>query len=209
VGVSTSSQWELAATHTAEEGTALGKEWFGPTGEEFAAAYEAATGEKPTYHVAGGYVAGLVLQKAIQDADSIDPEKVKAALEDFKSLSRKEKRDRIRDVKKELREYNKAKRAGDDASDNTVLLCILAILLPPLAVYLHQGEIKVLKGNYKTYGVNLQIVRGRIFYAGGVAAISRWLSAAIPPVDDGDKSTTPEGNAVNDFLLRKTGLYEN
>lgn len=81
LGVSTSSQWELAATHTPEEASALGKEWFGPTGEEFAAAYEAATTEKPTYHVAGGYAAGLVLQKAIQDADSIDPEKVKAALE--------------------------------------------------------------------------------------------------------------------------------
>ncbi|HEX6268984.1 MAG TPA: amino acid ABC transporter substrate-binding protein [Anaerolineales bacterium] len=81
LGVSTSSQWELAATHTPEEASALGKEWFGPTGEEFATAYEAATGDKPTYHVAGGYAAGLVLQKAIQDADSIDPEKVKAALE--------------------------------------------------------------------------------------------------------------------------------
>lgn len=81
LGVATSSQWELAATHTPEEASALGKEWFGPTGEEFATAYEAATTEKPTYHVAGGYVAGLVLQKAIQDADSIDPEKVKAALE--------------------------------------------------------------------------------------------------------------------------------
>ena len=81
LGVSTSSQWELAATHTPEEASALGKEWFGPTGEEFAAAYEAATTEKPTYHVAGGYVAGIILQKAIQDADSIDPEKVKAALE--------------------------------------------------------------------------------------------------------------------------------
>jgi len=81
LGVSTSSQWELAATHTPEEASALGKEWFGPTGEEFATAYEAATTEKPTYHVAGGYAAGLVLQKAIQDADSIDPEKVKTALE--------------------------------------------------------------------------------------------------------------------------------
>lgn len=81
LGVSTSSQWELSATHTPEEAAALGKEWFGPTGEEFAAAYEAATGDKPTYHVAGGYAAGLVLQKAIEDADSIDPEKVKAALE--------------------------------------------------------------------------------------------------------------------------------
>lgn len=81
LGVSTSSQWELAATHTQEEATALGKPWYGPTGEEFAAAYEDATGEKPTYHVAGGYVAGLVLQKAIEDADSVDPEKVKTALE--------------------------------------------------------------------------------------------------------------------------------
>lgn len=81
LGVATSSQWELAATHTPEEAAALGKEWFGPTGDEFAAAYEAATGDKPTYHVAGGYAAGLVLQKAIQDADSVDPEKVKAALE--------------------------------------------------------------------------------------------------------------------------------
>lgn len=81
LGVSTSSQWELAATHTAEEAAALGKGWYGPTGEEFAAAYEAATGDKPSYHVAGGYMTGLVLQKAIEDADSIDPQKVKAALE--------------------------------------------------------------------------------------------------------------------------------
>ncbi|PWB73233.1 MAG: hypothetical protein C3F07_10285 [Anaerolineales bacterium] len=81
LGVATSSQWELVATHTPEEAAVLGKEWYGPTGEDFAAAYEAMTGDKPTYHVAGGYTAGLVLQKAIEDADSIDPEKVKAALE--------------------------------------------------------------------------------------------------------------------------------
>jgi branched-chain amino acid transport system substrate-binding protein len=81
LGISTSSQWELKATHTEEEAKALGKTFYGPTGEDFAAAYEAATGDKPTYHVAGGYVAGLVLQKAIEDADSVDPEKVKAALE--------------------------------------------------------------------------------------------------------------------------------
>jgi ABC-type branched-subunit amino acid transport system substrate-binding protein len=81
IGVSTSSQWELAATHTPEEAEALGRPWYGLTGEEFASAYEEMTGEKPTYHVAGGYVAGLVLQKAIEDADSTDPEAVKAALE--------------------------------------------------------------------------------------------------------------------------------
>ena len=81
LGISTSSQWELAATHTAEEAKALGKPWYGPTGTDFASAYQEATGDKPTYHVAGGYMTGLVLQKAIEDADSIDPAKVKAALE--------------------------------------------------------------------------------------------------------------------------------
>ena len=30
-----------------------------------------------------------------------------------------------------------------------------------------RGEIKVVKGRYRTYGVNLDIVRGRLFYAGG------------------------------------------
>jgi branched-chain amino acid transport system substrate-binding protein len=80
LGVATSSQWELAATHTEAEAGNLGVEWFGPTGEEFAAAYETAYGDPPTYHVAGGYAAGLVLQKAILDADSVDSEAVAAAL---------------------------------------------------------------------------------------------------------------------------------
>lgn len=30
-----------------------------------------------------------------------------------------------------------------------------------------RGEIKVIKGRYRTYGVNLEIVRGRLFFAGG------------------------------------------
>ncbi len=80
LGIATSSQWELAATHTEEEAANLGVEWFGPSGQEFATAYEAAYGDPPTYHVAGGYAAGLVLQKAIIDADSVEPEAVKAAL---------------------------------------------------------------------------------------------------------------------------------
>lgn len=81
LGVSTSSQWELSATHTPEEAAALGKEWYGPSGQEFADAYLALTGDKPTYHAAGGYLTGLVLQKAIEAADSVDPDKVRAALE--------------------------------------------------------------------------------------------------------------------------------
>lgn len=70
-----------------------------------------------------------------------DPATVKAAMEEFKSLSRKERKMRVKEAKKALKEFKAEKRAGKAPSDNTVLLVILAILLPPLAVYLHQGEI--------------------------------------------------------------------
>ena len=80
-GIATSSQWELAATHTEAEANGLGLDWFGPSGIDFASAYEAMTGDKPTYHVAGGYAAGLILQAAIVAADSVDPEAVNTALE--------------------------------------------------------------------------------------------------------------------------------
>ena len=87
LGIGTSSQWELSATHNETEANNRGIEWYGPTGEEFAAAYEAMTGDKPTYHVAGGYTAGLVLQKAIEMADSVDPDAVNAALESMNIMS--------------------------------------------------------------------------------------------------------------------------
>jgi uncharacterized membrane protein YqaE (UPF0057 family) len=70
-----------------------------------------------------------------------DPATVKSAVASFKALSKREKRERMKEVKKYLKEVKAAKRAGQAPEDNTVLLVILAILLPPLAVYLHQGEI--------------------------------------------------------------------
>lgn len=70
-----------------------------------------------------------------------DPAVVKAAIESFKSLPRKERKERVKLVKKEIKAFNTAKKAGKEADTNTLLLVILAILLPPLAVYLHQGEI--------------------------------------------------------------------
>ena len=65
---------------------------------------------------------------------------VKDAMKQFKSLSRKEKRDRIKDVKKEIKQYKADKKSGAEPSTNTLLLVILALLLPPLAVYLHEGQ---------------------------------------------------------------------
>ena len=70
-----------------------------------------------------------------------DNNEVKNALKEFRSLSRKERRGRIKDARKTLKEYRAAKKAGQRDETDTVLLVILAILLPPLAVYLHQGEI--------------------------------------------------------------------
>ena len=70
-----------------------------------------------------------------------DPATVKAALAGFKNLSKQERKQRIKDVKKELKVFKKEKKANKSAKVDMVLLIILAILLPPLAVYLHQGEI--------------------------------------------------------------------
>ncbi len=70
-----------------------------------------------------------------------DPTTAKAAVNEFKSLSKKEKKSRIKEAKKEIKAFKSAKKAGAEPSTNTLLLVILALLLPPLAVYLHQGEI--------------------------------------------------------------------
>jgi uncharacterized membrane protein YqaE (UPF0057 family) len=70
-----------------------------------------------------------------------DPVQVKSAVEAFKNLSKKERKGRIKEVKKQLKAFKAEKKAGNDADTNTLLLVILAILLPPLAVYLYEGEI--------------------------------------------------------------------
>jgi len=70
-----------------------------------------------------------------------DPPSVSSALHDFMNLSRKERRSLIKEAKSEIREFKAQKRAGSEPSTNQLLLVILAILLPPLAVYLHEGVI--------------------------------------------------------------------
>ena len=71
-----------------------------------------------------------------------DPVAVKAAVESFKNLSGKEKRAKIKEVKKAIKAYKASKKkAAEPIVTNTVLLVIITVLLPPLGVYLHQGEI--------------------------------------------------------------------
>ncbi len=62
-------------------------------------------------------------------------------LNDFKSLDKQEKKSRIKDVKTEIKKFKEAKKSGADADTNLLLLVLLAILLPPVAVYLYEGTI--------------------------------------------------------------------
>ncbi len=71
MGVTVPSQWEAQTSY---------KPQFGPTTQEFAKAFEDKFHAKPDYHSASGYTSGMVLQHAIEQANSIDPQKVTEAL---------------------------------------------------------------------------------------------------------------------------------
>lgn len=86
-GIIGPSQWEPQANFTAEAAGKAGLEWFGPAGADFINAYQAAYNEEPSYHAAGGYVAGLLLEKAIQKAGSLDTKAVAQALDSLNLLT--------------------------------------------------------------------------------------------------------------------------
>ncbi|MEO5782913.1 MAG: YqaE/Pmp3 family membrane protein [Ginsengibacter sp.] len=70
-----------------------------------------------------------------------DPTSISFATHEFMHLSRKEMRARFKEAKSEIKNFKAEKKAGNEPSTNQLLLVILAILLPPLAVYLHEGVI--------------------------------------------------------------------
>jgi branched-chain amino acid transport system substrate-binding protein len=71
LGVTVPSQWELQVNY---------KPQFGPTTAQFAKAFQDKYHAKADYHTASGYTSGVVLQHAIEQAGSIDTDKVAAAL---------------------------------------------------------------------------------------------------------------------------------
>ena len=73
-GVSVGSQWAPQATYKPD---------FGPTPADFTKRFQAKYNIMPGYHAAGGYAAGLLLEHAIEQAGSIDPEKVAAKLDEM------------------------------------------------------------------------------------------------------------------------------
>lgn len=76
-------------------------------------------------------------------ASTPDKATVHSAFKEFKSLSRKERKAKFKEVKKVLKDYKSKKKMRDDGDVTLLLLVILAILLPPLAVFLKEGEINV------------------------------------------------------------------
>jgi branched-chain amino acid transport system substrate-binding protein len=71
MGITVPSQWEIQVSY---------KPQFGPTTAEFAKAFQSKFNARADYHVASGYTAGTILQHAIEQAGTIDPEKVAVAL---------------------------------------------------------------------------------------------------------------------------------
>lgn len=64
------------------------------------------------------------------------------AMDAFKALSGKERRQKFREVKRELKQFSAERQSGLPVRDNKALLIVIAILLPPLAIYLFEGEIR-------------------------------------------------------------------
>lgn len=65
----------------------------------------------------------------------------RSAFEELKSLPKKERMSKLKQARQAIRDYKAAKKAGKDVDTSTLILVILAILLPPLAVYLHEQEV--------------------------------------------------------------------
>jgi len=86
-GVIGPSQWEPLAAYTPAAAKEAKLAWCGPSSAEFVEAYEAAYDEEPSYHSAGGYAAGLILQHAIATADSTEPAAIKTALDNMDVLT--------------------------------------------------------------------------------------------------------------------------
>ncbi len=72
LGVVAPSQWEPLVKY---------QQQCGPSPAQFTEMYQKAYGKLPAYRAAGGFAAGLVLQRALMDAGSTDPAKVRAALD--------------------------------------------------------------------------------------------------------------------------------
>ena len=78
--VSGPSQWEPKVDYSPKT---YPEKFYGISSKEFVEKYKKIYAKDPSYHAAGGYAAGLVLQKAIEDSGSLETSKVKNALDNM------------------------------------------------------------------------------------------------------------------------------
>ncbi len=88
-GVMGPSHWEYGVTYSAEGARTVGLDWIGPGQDEFVALFQGTLGKEiiPDYHAAEAGAAILALVKAIEMADSVDSDKVRAAHTDLEFMS--------------------------------------------------------------------------------------------------------------------------
>lgn len=82
-GVMGPSHWELGVTFSKEKAQKAGHTWIGPSQAEFDKLFKEAVGKqdlKPEYHAAEAGASVLALVLGIEKANSLDPDKVRAAL---------------------------------------------------------------------------------------------------------------------------------
>lgn len=81
VAIIGASQWEPEVKYSPEAAKTANKPWVGPTVQDFESAYKSKYNEEPSYHSAGGFVSGLLIEQAIRQAGSTATDKVKAELD--------------------------------------------------------------------------------------------------------------------------------
>lgn len=87
-GICAPAQWEIGVKYSPEVAKKLGVEWYGPTQEEFMKLFKEIAGEDkvPSYHAAEAAATVLSYAKAIEKAQSLDPAKVREAMNDLKFM---------------------------------------------------------------------------------------------------------------------------
>ncbi len=66
---------------------------------------------------------------------------IKEAVNEFNSLSKAEKKDRVSKVKSTIEQYKANFKNGEKIDDNKLLAIIFAILIPPVGVVLYENKV--------------------------------------------------------------------
>jgi branched-chain amino acid transport system substrate-binding protein len=88
-GVMGPSHWEYGVKYSAEKAKKVGLAWIGPSQDEFVALFKKALGKEiiPDYHAAEAGAQVLAYVLAVEKANSVAPDKVRAALGDLTFMS--------------------------------------------------------------------------------------------------------------------------